>query len=112
MLTDGTGKAPEHVLSKAVLKNKDQDVREIFASPPATPAHGRWSVKAGFVPCADVVDLGFCTVFFIASGVTWNEREAQSAYMYGASLPTCWRYKVHLLFTGAFLNRLTRRKHA
>ncbi|CAB1099224.1 unnamed protein product [Ectocarpus sp. CCAP 1310/34] len=26
MLTDGTGKAPEHVLSKAVLKNKDQDL--------------------------------------------------------------------------------------
>ncbi|CAM9466938.1 unnamed protein product [Ectocarpus fasciculatus] len=26
MLTDGTGKAPEHVVSKAVLKNKDQDL--------------------------------------------------------------------------------------
>lgn len=28
MLTDGTGKAPEQVISKATLKNKDQDVRE------------------------------------------------------------------------------------
>lgn len=28
MLTDGTGKGPGHVVSKAVLKNKDQDVRE------------------------------------------------------------------------------------
>lgn len=27
MLTDGTGKAPEQVLSKAIVKNKDQDVR-------------------------------------------------------------------------------------
>lgn len=26
MLTDGTGKAPKHVLAKAVLKNQKQDV--------------------------------------------------------------------------------------
>lgn len=82
MLTDGTGKAPEHVVSKAVLKNKDQDVREIFR-PHATLTGVGPSRLVAFR--ADVVD--WSSVYCFGRDV---EREAQvSMYVWSNTTSHC-----------------------